>query len=235
MGLLVSPILMKLKAEKICKKFNRKTSGASYFYAVNETDFELAESSLTAVYGRSGGGKTTFLNMLGGLLEPSGGRVLIDGTDIYSMPDKELSEFRNKNIGIIPQGSTALPTLTVLENVLLPKLMYGKSDDSARKYAMELLEKVGIAELSQAMPNELSGGELRRMAIARALMNKPSVLLADEPTGDLDDENTALVLSLLRDTAKEGTSVLIVTHEGEAVSYADIVLKMDSGILKNKE
>ncbi len=226
---------MKLKAEKICKKFNRKTSGASYFYAVNETDFELAESSLTAVYGRSGGGKTTFLNMLGGLLEPSGGRVLIDGTDIYSMPDRELSEFRNKNIGIIPQGSTALPTLTVLENVLLPRLMYGKSDDSARKYAMELLEKVGIAELSQAMPNELSGGELRRMAIARALMNKPSVLLADEPTGDLDDENTALVLSLLRDTAKEGTSVLIVTHEGEAVSYADIVLKMDSGILKNKE
>ena len=226
---------MKHKAEKICKKFNRKTSGASYFYAVNETDFELAESSLTAVYGRSGGGKTTFLNMLGGLLEPSGGRVLIDGTDIYSMPDKELSEFRNKNIGIIPQGSTALPTLTVLENVLLPRLMYGKSDDSARKYAMELLEKVGIAELSQAMPNELSGGELRRMAIARALMNKPSVLLADEPTGDLDDENTALVLSLLRDTAKEGTSVLIVTHEGEAVSYADIVLKMDSGILKNKE
>ena len=224
---------MKLKAEKICKKFNRKTSGASYFYAVNETDFELAESSLTAVYGRSGGGKTTFLNMLGGLLEPSGGRVLIDGTDIYSMPDKELSEFRNKNIGIIPQGSTALPTLTVLENVLLPRLMYGKSDESARKYAMELLEKVGIAELSQAMPNELSGGELRRMAIARAL--KPSVLLADEPTGDLDDENTALVLSLLRDTAKEGTSVLIVTHEGEAVSYADIVLKMDSGILKNKE
>lgn len=226
---------MKLKAEKICKKFNRKTSGASYFYAVNETDFELAESSLTAVYGRSGGGKTTFLNMLGGLLEPSGGRVLTDGKDIYSMPDKELSKFRNKNIGIIPQGSTALPTLTVLENVLLPRLMYGKSDESARKYAVELLEKVGIAGLSQAMPNELSGGELRRMAIARALMNKPSVLLADEPTGDLDDENTALVLSLLRDTAKDGTSVLIVTHEGEAENYADIVLKMDSGILKNKE
>lgn len=226
---------MKLKAEKICKKFNRKTSGASYFYAVNETDFELAESSLTAVYGRSGGGKTTFLNMLGGLLEPSDGRVLIDGKDIYSMPDRELSEFRNKNIGIIPQGSTALPTLTVLENVLLPRLMYGKSDESARKYAMELLEKVGIAGLSEAMPNELSGGELRRMAIARALMNKPSVLLADEPTGDLDDENTALVLSLLRDTAKDGTSVLIVTHEGEAENYADIVLKMDSGILKNKE
>lgn len=226
---------MKLKAEKICKKFNRKTSGASYFYAVNETDFELSESSLTAIYGRSGGGKTTFLNMLGGLLVPSGGKVFIDGKDIYSMPDRELSEFRNKNIGIIPQGSTALPTLNVLENVLLPKLMHGKSDESSLKYAAELLEKVGIAQLCEAMPNELSGGELRRMAIARALINKPSVLLADEPTGDLDDENTALVLSLLRDTAKNGTSVLVVTHEGETENYADIVLKMDSGILKNKE
>lgn len=226
---------MKLIADKICKKFNRKTSGASYFFAVKETCFELAENSLTAVYGRSGGGKTTFLNMLGGLLVPSGGKVLIDGADIYSMSDKELSKFRNENIGIIPQGSTALPTLNVLENILLPKLMYSKRDDSALKYAMELLEKVGIAELSEAMPNELSGGELRRMAIARALINKPSILLADEPTGDLDDENTALVLSLLRDTAKSGTSVLIVTHEGEAENYADIVLKMDSGILSSRE
>lgn len=225
---------MRLKAEKICKKFNRKTGGASYFYAVNETDFELAEGSLTAVYGRSGGGKTTFLNMLGGLLKPSDGKVLVDGTDIYAMPDRELSEFRNKNIGIIPQGSTAIPALTVLENVMLPRLMYTKQDDSSLEYAMELLEKVGISNLSEAMPNELSGGELRRMAIARALMNKPSVLLADEPTGDLDDENTALVLSLLRDTAKEGTSVFIVTHEGEAENYADIALKMDSGTLKNK-
>lgn len=226
---------MKLKAEKICKKYNRKTNGASYFYAVNETDFALAENALTAIYGRSGGGKTTLLNMLGGLLAPSDGKVLIGGTDIYSMPDRELSAFRNKNIGIIPQGSTALPTLTVLENVLLPKLMYGERSGSALHYAMKLLEKVEIAELREAMPNELSGGELRRMAIARALMNQPSVLLADEPTGDLDDENTALVLSLLRDTAKSGTSVLIVTHEGEAEKYADIVLKMDSGTLKKRE
>ncbi len=224
---------MKLKAERICKKFNRKTGGASYFYALKETDFELSENSLTAVYGRSGGGKTTFLNILGGLLAPTDGKVFIDGRDVYSMPDKELSKFRNMNIGIIPQGSTALPALTVLENVLLPKLMYGRIDDSALKYAMELLKKVGIFELSEAMPNELSGGELRRMAIARALVNKPSVLLADEPTGDLDDENTALVLSVLKDTAKNGTSVLMVTHESEAENYADIVLKMDSGILKN--
>lgn len=226
---------MKLTAEKICKKYNRKTGGASYFYAVKQTDFELKEGSLTAVYGRSGGGKTTLLNILGGLLEPTEGKVMIDGTDIYSLSDKELSRFRNKNIGIIPQGSTVLPSLTVLENVLLPSLMFGKRSEESTGYAMELLERVGIAELSEAMPNELSGGELRRMAIARALMNKPAVILADEPTGDLDDENTAMVLSLLRDTAKNGTSVLMVTHEGEAENYADIVLKMDAGSLKNLE
>lgn len=226
---------MELKTEKISKKFNRKTRGASYFYAVKDIDFALSEHSLTVIFGRSGSGKTTFLNMLGGLLAPSGGRVLVDGTDIYAMSDKELSTFRNKHIGMIPQGSTALPALTVLENVLLPKLMTGRRDDSADKYAMELLEKVGIADLRHAMPNELSGGELRRMAIARALMNHPHILLADEPTGDLDDENTALVLSLLRETAKSGTAVLMITHEGEAQNYADIVLKMDSGKLNQME
>ena len=118
--------------------------------------------------------------------------------------------------------------------MLLPRLLCGKRNSSDEKYATELLETVGIAQLSEAMPNELSGGELRRMAIARALMNKPSVLFADEPTGDLDDENTALVLSLLRDTAKNGTAVLMVTHEGEAENYADIVMRMDGGSLKAK-
>ncbi len=225
---------MKLTAQKICKKFNRKTNGASWFYAVQETDFALQENALTAIYGRSGGGKTTLLNMLGGLLAPTEGKVLVDGADLYAMPDKELSEFRNRNFGVIPQGSTALSALTVLENVLLPRLLCGKRNSSDEKYAMELLETVGIAQLSEAMPNELSGGELRRMAIARALMNKPSVLFADEPTGDLDDENTALVLSLLRDTAKNGTAVLMVTHEGEAENYADIVMRMDGGSLKTK-
>lgn len=224
---------MKLTAEKICKKFNRKSGGASWFYAVQQTDFALRENALTAVYGRSGGGKTTLLNMLGGLLAPTEGRVLVDGADLYAMPDKALSEFRNRHFGVIPQGSTALSTLTVLENVLLPRLMYAKRDISGEKHAMDLLEAVGIAQLSEAMPNELSGGELRRMAIARALMNKPSVLFADEPTGDLDDGNTRMVLTLLRDIAKNGTAVLMVTHEGEAENYADIVLKMDGGILKN--
>lgn len=221
---------MKLTAEKISKKYNRKTGGAGYFYAVGETDFAPEENALTAVFGKSGSGKTTLLHMLGGLLAPDSGRVLADGRDIYALSDKALSAFRNRYIGVIPQGSTPIASLTVLENVLLPSLMAG---EHAEAYALELLETVGIAALRDAMPGELSGGELRRMAIARALINKPSIVLADEPTGDLDDENTAKVLSLLRDTAAGGAAVLLVTHESEAANYADIVLKMDGGKLTN--
>lgn len=221
---------MKLTAEKICKKYNRKTGGAGYFNAVGETDFALQENALTAVFGKSGSGKTTLLHMLGGLLAPDSGRVLADGRDIYALSDKALSAFRNRYIGVIPQGSTPIASLTVLENVLLPSLMAG---ERAEAYALELLETVGIAALRDAMPGELSGGELRRMAIARALINKPSIVLADEPTGDLDDENTAMVLSLLRDTAAGGAAVLLVTHESKAANYADIVLKMDGGKLTN--
>ena len=136
---------------------------------------------------------------------------------------------RNKSVGVIPQGQTALRSLTVMENVKLPCAMYGDavSDDAA----LELLERVGIAALRDAYPNELSGGELRRLAIARALLRKPPVLLADEPTSNLDDENTHAVLRLLRQYADEGAAVLLVTHEREAAEYADRVLCMSNGVL----
>lgn len=223
---------MILRAEAICKKFRRESGGANFFYALRETDLTFAENALTMIKGRSGSGKTTLLNILGGLLAPSGGRVFLGDADLYAMPDKKLSKFRNRNIGVIPQGSTALGSLTVLENVLLPTLLYGRREEESAARAEALLNRVGISALQQAMPSELSGGELRRMAIARALMTRPAVLLADEPTGDLDDENTAAVLSLLRETACEGTTVIVVTHEPEAERYADRVLRMDAGVLK---
>ena len=224
---------MDLTAHQISKKFNRRVGGANWFYAVQPTDFTLESGKLAVIYGRSGSGKTTFLNMIGGLLQPSGGRVLLGDTDLYAMSDKELSAFRNKIIGMIPQGSTALGSLTVLENILLPAMIGGKSDAEQENYAKELLETVGIASLSDAMPQELSGGEQRRMAIARSLINSPEILLCDEPTGDLDDENTRSVLELLREVADKGTAVLMVTHEPEAKNYANIVMKMDGGALKN--
>ena len=216
-----------LRTEGVFRNYLRRRGESNTFTAVQPLDFELPAGKLTEITGRSGSGKSTLLNLMAGLLQPTGGKVWLDDTDLYSLPDGALSRLRNRRIGVIPQGQSGLLTLTVLENVLLPAQLY----DGAPKTdaAMALLERVGIADLAQVKSGELSGGEMRRMAIARSLMMKPDVVLADEPTGDLDDENTAAVLALLRDTAREGAAVLLVTHEAEAANYADAVYRMDAG------
>lgn len=227
---------MILKAEKISKKYTRKTKNSNFFYAVSETDFELPENSLIEICGRSGSGKSTFLNMMCGILSPSSGKILIEEnenqqTDLYSMDDENLSLFRNKNFGVIPQGQSGLSSLTVLENVKLSALVYKDDSKELSQFALSLLEKVGIADLKNEFPQNLSGGEMRRMAIARALINKPKFIFADEPTSDLDDENTQNILSLLQSISKENVGVLLVTHETDAAKYADKVYKMDGGKL----
>lgn len=222
---------MKLTAEKITKEFIRESGGTNRFTAVSETSFELSEGKVTVLSGRSGSGKTTLLNILSGLLPPTTGKVLLDGRDIYAMPDKKLSQLRNVSFGIIPQGQTAIHSLTVRENILLPFTLYGDDIKEASVYANELMKKLDIAQLADIRPAELSGGELRRMAIARAVMRRPAFLFADEPTGDLDDENTKVVFEFLRSAAAEGASVLIVTHEDIASEYADKHLTMTSGVL----
>lgn len=221
---------MILRAEKVTRQYFRQSKGSNVFVALHETDFALHSGELIEIIGRSGSGKSTLLNMLAGLLEPTSGAVYLDDTDIYALGDGERSRFRNAHIGVIPQGQTGLHSLTVMENVLLPFMMYG-FETGAEDYAAELLGRVGIADLKNAYPNELSGGEMRRLAIARALVKKPEVLLADEPTGDLDDENTQTVLRLLRQAADNGTAVLLVTHEKEAAEYADQIYRMNAGIL----
>lgn len=225
-----------LRAETISRRFFRKTKMRNFFFALKETDFTLPPASLTEVTGRSGSGKSTLLNILAGLLEPTTGAVFLDGIDLYQMEDEVRSQLRNRQIGVIPQGHSGLHSLTVLENVALPCLMYPEGRQTAdmgqfTDQAMELLELVGIAHLRDAYPNELSGGETRRLSIARALIRAPEILLADEPTGDLDDENTAAVLRLLRREADRGTAVLLVTHEREAAIYADTVYRMTDGVL----
>jgi len=220
---------MNLQAEGVSRQFFRTTKLSNVFYAVKETDFALEPGRLLEITGRSGSGKSTLLNLLAGLLEPTTGKVLLDGTDLYQLSDGERSRLRNQSMGIIPQGQTGLHSLTVLENVKLPWLLYGEGAPEDR--ALELLERVGILDLKNAYPNELSGGEMRRLAIARALVRNPGVILADEPTGDLDDENTKAVLSLLRQAADNGAAVLLVTHEREAASYADRIYRMNDGIL----
>ena len=225
---------MILRAENISKKFPRKTGEANYFYAVNPLCLELEAGTLTVLVGRSGSGKTTLLNMLAGLISPSEGKVFLEDRDLYALPDKELSVLRNARIGVVPQGHTGLDSLTVLENVKLPYALYHK-DDGADAYAAELLEKLDIAHLAAAYPSELSGGEVRRLAIARALVMKPDILLADEPTGDLDDENTETVLQLFREIADAGTAVLMVTHETGAEKFADRVCRMNAGDLTEEK
>ena len=210
--------------------FRAGRESAREFAAVDGIDLELAGGELVELVGRSGSGKSTLLNMLAGLLEPSEGTVALDDQDLYALDDEARSRLRNEAIGVVPQGQTPLHSLTVVENVTLPYLMY-RADDGVEERALELLGRVGIAELADCLPSELSGGELRRMAIARALVCKPRVLLADEPTGDLDDENTRIVLEVLRAAADEGAAVLLVTHEQAAAEFADRRLRMDAGKL----
>ncbi len=221
---------MNLSAQQVKKDFPRAGKNSSCFTAVYPLDFELTSGQLYEITGRSGSGKSTLLNMLAGMLTPSEGRILLDGTDLYALDEKRLSRLRNEKIGLVPQGHTALLSLTVLENVLLPSILYHSSRPPEDR-AKELLEQVGLSELMNAKPNELSGGELRRMAIARALLMRPGILLADEPTAGLDGENTLAVLSLLRKSADQGAAVLLVTHENEAAQFADRVFTMDGGKL----
>ena len=221
---------MRMKAENISKRYFRKTGDANYFLAVKPLNLELNAGETAVLMGRSGSGKTTLLNMLCGLLSPTEGEVWIDDTSLYSLDDKALSRLRSERIGVVPQGRSAIDTLTVLENILLPAKLYGRPlpVENARQW----MERLGIAHLRDARPAELSGGELRRMAIVRALAQSPDFLFADEPTGDLDDENTRLVLSALRDYVQEQKkAVFIVTHENDAMQYADRSFRMDGGQL----
>lgn len=220
-----------LRAENLSMRFFRKTGQANHFFAVKSVSLELLPGEVALLTGRSGSGKTTLLHMLAGLLTPTEGKVWLDDVDLYSLPDAPLSHLRSEKITVIPQGRSAIDTLTVLENVLLPAQLNGQKGNVEN--ALHWLDALGIAHLRDARPAELSGGELRRMAITRALVGNAQVILADEPTGDLDDENTALVLDLLHDAAKKaGRTVLLVSHDGEAARIAGSLYRMDGGAIK---
>lgn len=225
---------MIIEATGLTKEFARARGGKRLFTAVHPLDIGLEERQLTLVSGHSGSGKSTLANMLAGLLTPTAGHVRLDGTDLYSLRDEELSRLRNERIGLIPQGHTALRALTVLDNVLLPSILYAKAEAPADR-ARELLDAVGLGDLADAAPTELSGGELRRMAIARALLMDPAIVLADEPTAGLDSANATAVLTLLRDAADRGAAVLVVSHEAEAQRFADRSYVMEDGHLRERE
>lgn len=221
---------MQVRAEKISREYTRR---GNLFRALQETDFLLQPGKVTVLEGRSGSGKTTLLHILAGILRPTSGSVYYDEEDLLQKSDEQLSRFRNAHCGIILQGRSMLTSLTVLENVMLPETIYGAGADAEQK-ALRLLEKLGIADLKDVPSAQLSGGEARRAAIARALIRDPGVIFADEPTGDLDDDNTKQVFELLRREAEAGKAVLIVTHEKNMQGFADELYTMDGGILRKE-
>ena len=222
---------MIIEATGLTKEFARARGGKRLFTAVHPLDISLEERQLTVVSGHSGSGKSTLANMLAGILTPTAGHVRLDGMDLYSLRDEELSRLRNERIGLVPQGHTALRALTVLDNVLLPSILYSR-DEAPAERARELLAAVGLDDLADAAPTELSGGELRRMAIARALLMGPAIVIADEPTAGLDSANATAVLTLLRDAADRAAAVLVVSHEAEAQRFADRSYVMEDGHLR---
>lgn len=217
-----------LEAQKLVKEYKRR--GVS-FRAVDDIDFAVDTGDFVMIEGESGSGKTTFLNLLTGLTEPTSGNVLISGKPLKDIGDKELSKIRNQKIKYIPQGESLLSALTVRENILFPYTIGGLEKPSSERL-LEVADKLGITDLLDEYPSELSGGEMRRATIARAVINKPSLIIADEPTGSLDSANTSKVMEIFKTIASEGTAVIVVTHQKETLGYASRVYGMEQGSLK---
>mgnify|MGYP001820664269 CR=1 FL=1 len=199
--------------------------------AVRNASLEVEEGEFVVITGRSGSGKTTLLNLVAGLTRPTSGKVLLDDIEVWSLPDGEQSLLRNENVGFVFQFPSLLPTLTTVENVMLPTLFGQRSDDDyVRERASYLLDQVGLSDKLQSFPRQLSGGQQQRVVIARALMNEPQLLLADEPTSDLDELTEQEIMTLFHDIHTEtGVTVLLVTHSAELGRYGTRSIQMASG------
>lgn len=202
--------------------------GEALQYAVNHVNFTIEEGEFVVILGQSGAGKSTVLNMLGGMDQPTEGEVMIDGEKVSSMNDKQLSDFRADKIGFIFQFYNLLPSLTAYENVALTKSIVKDAEDPGK-----MLEAVGLADHKNKFPAQLSGGEQQRVSIARALSKKPRIILGDEPTGALDSETGVIVLQLLQKRSRENQdTVILVTHNADIAKCADKVIRMKNGKIR---
>ncbi|RPI88025.1 MAG: ABC transporter ATP-binding protein [Chloroflexi bacterium] len=199
--------------------------------AAKNCSLEVSKGEFVVITGRSGSGKTTLLNLVAGLTFPTSGKVLIDDIEVWNLPDKELSKLRNEKIGFVFQFPSLIPSLTSLENVILPTIYGSKfSKEEAHKRALQLLDEVGLSDKIGSLPRQLSAGQQQRVVIARSLINSPDLLLADEPTSDLDEQTEHEVMTLFQNIhQRTGITIMLVTHASELVTYGSRSVRMTGG------
>jgi putative ABC transport system ATP-binding protein len=219
--------------ENVSKSY---TTGAGRFDALLPLDLHFDAGEFVGLVGPSGSGKSTLLNLLSGIDHPSSGQVTVAGQALYDLSESRLADFRGRNIGIVFQFFQLVPTLTVLENVILAMDLVGSIPKGSRRTrALELLEQMGVRRHKDKLPAKLSGGEQQRVAIARALANDPQILIADEPTGNLDSENSDMITQLFEDCASDGRLVVVATHETRGLDRFSRVVALADGMVENNE
>lgn len=219
-----------IKVKDLCKIYN---PGENEVRALDHVNLEIQKGEFVAIIGQSGSGKSTFMNMLGCLDVPTSGEYYLNGTDVSTMKDNELSVVRNREIGFIFQGFNLIANLTAIENVELPLIYRGIDRKTRRNLAIESLKMVGLEKRLHHKPNEMSGGQQQRVAIARAIAAKPPVILADEPTGNLDSASSREILGILKDMHKTGKTIILITHDNGIADQAKRVVRIMDGKIES--
>ncbi|HIV33921.1 MAG TPA: ABC transporter ATP-binding protein [Candidatus Blautia intestinigallinarum] len=219
-----------IRVVDMCKIYN---PGENEVRALDHVNLEIFQGEFVAIIGQSGSGKSTFMNMLGCLDVPTSGKYFLNGTDVSTMADNDLSEIRNREIGFIFQGFNLIPNLTAEENVELPLIYRGIDRKTRRKLALESLHMVGLDKRVSHKPNEMSGGQQQRVAIARAIAAKPPVILADEPTGNLDSASSKEILAILKDMHRNGRTIILITHDNGIAAQAKRVVRIMDGKIES--
>lgn len=219
-----------IETEDISRKY---VMGGEVIHALRSVSIQVKKGEYVAFMGPSGSGKSTLMNIIGALDTPSGGRYILNGKDVSNMSDNELAEIRNKEIGFVFQTFNLLPRSTSWENVALPLVYAGYSFSERKTRAMKVLSDVGLGDRATHKPNELSGGQRQRVAIARALVNHPSIILADEPTGNLDTKTSYEIMELFDQLHKKGNTIIMVTHEEDIAQYAHRIVRLRDGLVES--
>lgn len=218
-----------LQLDSICKSYYL---GKQELQVLKGISLNIHKNEYVALMGPSGSGKSTLMNILGCLDSPTKGTYILNDKDVSKMPDNDLADVRNKEIGFVFQQFNLLPRLTAAENVALPLVYNGTAKKKRLEQALEMLDRVGLSDRSHHKPNELSGGQNQRVAIARALVNNPAIILADEPTGNLDSKTSVEIMEIFGKIQREGNTVILVTHEEDIANYAHRVIRLKDGIIE---